>query len=240
MTATSQTRPTPDVAAPTTARTGRTRDRVLALSGVGFAALLLPVVLVPHASLDVDPTSPPKDPAAVVAFFEEHYALQQYQALMHSLAAVVLLVFFTALAAQVRRAAPSARSTANLTVAGGAGIASIMLATMALVAGSISLTGGVDGGVQSWMYTLGWWEHFKSLYLLPVALVPACLVLRRARVLPAALAWPGIALGLLAPVAMAGALSATTEFVMFPLFLLFLVWVLAVGVVAGTRGLTTP
>ena len=239
MTATSQTHPAQDAPAQATQRVSRARDRVLSLSGIGFAALLLPVLLIPHASLDADPARPPDDPAVVVAFFEEHYALQQYQALMHSLAAVVLLVFFSALAAQVRRAAPSARLSANLTVGGGAGIATIMLVTMALVAGSVSLTGGVGGDVQWWLYTLGWWEHFKALYLLPVALVPACLVLRRERVLPAALAWPGVALGVLAPLAMAGGLSASTEFVMFPLFMLLLLWVLVVGVVAGTRGLAT-
>lgn len=217
----------------------RTLDRVLSLTGIGFGALLLPVVLVPHASLDVDPTEPAPDPAAVVAFFEQHYALQQYQALAHSLAAVVLLGFFAALAAQVRRFAPQARLTAVLTIAGGAGITTIMLLTMALVAGSVSLTGAVDGDVQAWMYALGWWEHPKALYLLPVALVPACLVLRRQGVLPGFLAWPGIGLGVLAPAAMAAALSASSEFVMYPLYMLFLLWVLVVGVVAGTLGLST-
>ena len=222
------------------ARTPRARDRVLGASGIAFAAILLPVVLVPHASLDLDPTKPVKDPSVVTSFFREHYALQQYQAFMHSVAAVVLLVFFAALAGAVRRSDRDARLAARLTVAGGTGIAVVMLATMALVSGSISLTGSVDGSTQGWMYTLGWWEHFKCVYLLPVALGPACVTLRRHRVLPAALAWTGLVLGALGPVAMAGALSASTEFLMFPVFILLMLWMLATGVVALTRGLASP
>ena len=215
----------------------RARDRVLGLSGIAFPAFLLAGVLVPHATLELDPTAVPDDPSVVTSFFEKNYELQQYQALMHSLAAVTLLVFFAALAEQVRRSDPNAQLPARLTLAAGAGMATIMLMAMALVAGSISQTGGVDGTTQHWIYNLGWWEHFKSLYLLPVALVPACLVLRRSRVLPAALAWPGLVLGVLAPVAMAGGLDASTEFLMFPVFLLLMVWVLTTGIVALTRGL---
>ena len=218
----------------------RARDRVLGISGIAFAAVLLPVVLVPHASLDLGPTKPAKDPLVVTSFFREHYALQQYQAFMHSMAAVVLLVFFAALAGQVRRSDRDARLAARLTLAGGTGIAVIMVLTMALVSGSISLTGGVDGATQGWMYTLGWWEHFKCVYLLPVAMGPACLTLRRHRVLPAALAWTGLSLSALGPVAMAGALDASTEFWMFPVFLLLMLWMLATGIVAVTRGMATP
>ena len=174
----------------------------------------------------------------ITSFFEKHYALEQYQALMHSLAAVALLVFFTALAAQVRRATPHARLAAGLTLAAGAGMATIMLVTMALVSGSISLTGGVDGITQGWLYAIGWWEHFKCLSLLPVAVIPACRVLRSEGVLPAPLAWTGQVLGILGPVAMIGALNSATEFLMFPVFILFMVWTLATGVLASTRGLT--
>ena len=101
----------------------RVRDLTLGISGIAFAALLLPVVVIPHASLDYEPTKPPKDPTVITSFFEKHYALEQYQALMHSLAAVAMLVFFTALAAQVRRTTPHARLTAGLTLAAGAGMA---------------------------------------------------------------------------------------------------------------------
>ena len=237
MTTTAAPRPARSTAAGSTG--GRVRDRVLGLSGIAFTVLLLLVVLPPHATLDYDRTHPPSGDT-VTAFFEKHYTLEQYQALMHSLAAIALLVFFTALAAQVRRADDVGGLSARLTIAAGTAIATIMLVTMALVSGSVSLTGGVDGVTQGWMYTIGWWEHFKCVYLLPIALVPACRVLRRARVLPAALAWSGQVLGLLGLVAVAGALSASTEFLMFPAYMLLMLWVLATGTVALTRGLAAP
>lgn len=219
------------------ARSTRLRDRTLGLSGIAFAALLLPVVLVPHASLDYEPTHPPRDGSVITSFFEKHYALEQYQALMHSLAAVALLVFFCALAGHVRGVDGPGSLVARLTSGAGTAMAAIMILTMGLVAGSISLTGGIDGITQGWVYAIGWWEHFKCLYLLPVALIPACRVLRRARVLPAGLAWPGQVLGVLGGVAMVGVLDASTEFLMFPVFILLVLWMLATGVVALTRGL---
>lgn len=238
MTTTAAPRPARPAASARSAQ-GRVRDRVLGLSGISFTVLLLLVVLPPHATLDYDRTHPPSRDT-VTAFFEKHYTLEQYQALMHSLAAVALLVFFAALAAQVRYADTAEGISARLTLAAGASIGTIMLMTMALVSGSVSLTGGVDGVTQGWMYTIGWWGHFKCVYLLPVALVPACRVLRRARVLPAALAWSGQVLGLLGLVAVAGSLSRSTEFLMFPAYMLLMLWVLATGTVALTRGLASP
>jgi hypothetical protein len=214
----------------------RVRDVALGVSGVAFALLLIPVVAIPHASLDYPTTSPPAS-HVFTAFFREHRVVEESQALLHSLAAVVLLVFFAALAGHVRRAGNDL--AARLTLAAGSGVAVIMLVTMMLVAGSISLSGGVDGQVQGWIYSLGWWEHFKCAYLLPVALVPACRVLRTARVLPAPLAWTGQVLGLLGLAAMIGGLSSSTEFLMFPVFFLLIIWVLATGVVALTRGVGT-
>jgi hypothetical protein len=220
--------------APTTVRA---KDATLGLSGLGFALLLIPVVVIPHASLDYETTKPPAS-HVFVTFFKAHRAVEESQALMHSLAAVVLLVFFVALADRVRRTGHEL--AARLTLAGGVGVALVMLVTMLVVAGSISLNGGVDGQVQGWIYSLGWWEHFKCAYLLPVALVPACRVLRTARVLPAALAWTGQVLGVLGLVAMVGGLSDATEFLMFPVFFLLILWVLATGIVALTRGLDEP
>jgi hypothetical protein len=216
---------------------GRVRDVVLGASGVVFALLLIPVVVIPHASLDYPTTKPPAS-HVFVTFFDQHRAVEESQALLHSLAAVALLVFFAALAGHVQRTGNAL--AARLTLAGGTGVAAIMLLTMMLVAGSISLNGGVDGQVQGWIYSLGWWEHFKCAYLLPVALVPACRVLRTARVMPAALAWTGQVVGLLGLVAMVGAISSATEFLMFPVFFLLILWVLAAGVVALTRGLAEP
>ena len=211
----------------------RVRDVVLGASGVAFALLLIPVVAIPHASLDYPTTKPPAS-HVFVTFFDQHRGVEESQALLHSLAAVALLVFFAALAGHVQRTGNAL--AARLTLAGGAGVALIMLLTMMLVAGSISLNGGVDGQVQGWVYSLGWWEHFKCAYLLPVALVPACRVLRSARVMPAALAWAGQVVGLLGLVAMIGGLSSATEFLMFPVFFLLILWVLAAGVVALTKG----
>jgi hypothetical protein len=214
----------------------RVRDVALGASGVAFALLLIPVVAIPHSSLDYPTTKPPAG-HVFVTYFRQHRVLEESQALMHSLAAVALLIFFAALAGHVRRAGSAL--AAHLTLAGGTGVAVIMLLTMMLVAGSISLNGGVDGQVQGWIYSLGWWEHFKCAYLLPVALVPACHVLRNARVLPAALAWTGQVVGLLGLVAMVGGLSSATEFLMFPVFFLLILWMLAAGVVALTRGLAS-
>jgi hypothetical protein len=214
----------------------RVRDVALGASGAAFALLLIPVVAIPHASLDYETTKPPAS-HVFTTFFHQHRVLEESQALMHSLAAVVLLVFFAALAGHVHRAGNVL--AARLTLAGGSGMAVIMLLTMMLVAGSISLNGGVDGQVQGWIYSVGWWEHFKCAYLLPVALVPACRVLRTARVLPAPLAWSGQVVGLLGLVAMIGGLSSATEFLMFPVFFLLILWMLATGILALTRGLSS-
>ena len=198
--------------------------------------MLIPVVAIPHASLDYEMTKPPAG-HVFTTFFHQHRVLEEYQALMHSLAAVALLVFFAALAGHVHRTGNAL--AARLTLAGGSGVAVIMLVTMVLVTGSISLNGGVNGQVQGWIYTLGWTEHFKCAYLLPVALVPACRTLRAARVLPAPLAWSGEVVGVLGLVAMIAGLSSATEFLMFPVFFLLILWVLATGIVALTRGLAS-
>lgn len=236
--------PPPDAATTRDEETGRlvrrpARDRVLGLSGVGFAVVLLSVLLVPHASLDLAPGSMPSDPDTVTAFFDAHYVTQQAQAVGHSLAGVLLLVFLVALAEHVRRAARTDADVvaARLTLTAGAAMAAVMLLTMALVSGSVSLTGDVDGAVQGWMYALGWWAHPKFLYLLPVALVPACAVLRRAGAAPSAVTWTGQAIGVLGLLAMLGALSATIEFVMYPVLMLLILWVFVTGVVSLTRGL---
>ncbi len=214
----------------------RERDRLLGLTGIGFALILVPVVAIPHASLDFEPTKPPRDAAVIVDFFRAHYALEQYQALMHSLAAVVLLVFGVALARLVRSHQREGSPASLLVLAGATGAAAVMVLTMALVAGSITMTGGIDGHTQGWLYALGWYEHFKMLYFLPLLLGPSAVVLGRTRALPRALTWSAQAIAGLALVAMVAGLSASTEFLMFPVFMVFLVWMLATGVVALTRG----
>ena len=75
------------------------------------------------------------------------------------------------------------------------------------------------------------------LYLVPVILVPACRVLGRAGVLPRALAWSGHLVAVLCVVAMVAGLGAGTEFLMFPVFMMLIAWVLATGIISITRGL---
>ena len=60
--------------------------------------------------------------------------------------------------------------------------------------------------------------------------------LRREHAAPAAVTWTGLALGVLALVSTLGNLSQDTMFVQYPVFLLFLFWMLAAGLVLGLRG----
>jgi hypothetical protein len=218
---------TPDTRAPA-------RDRLLGLSGLGFVGVLVLVLAVPHTGIDNAYDKPPSS-SYITHFFHQHYGLEQYQALMHSIAGVLLLVFGVALAAQVKRTVPQSGAD-RLVTAGATGISAIMLITMMLVAGTITLTGGVDGQTQWWLYNLGWEEHFKALYLWPVMLVPACTVLGRVRALPQAVTWGGQLVVVLCVVAMVGGLSSGTDFLQFPVFFLTMVWVLATSIVVLTRG----
>lgn len=224
--------PIPDGVA---ANPGRERDRVLGLSGLGFFALLLAVIVVPHASLDYAVDKPPAS-SVITDFFSRHYALEQYQALMHSFAGVALLVFGIALAAQVARVEGPRRISSRLVAGGAVGAATVMVTTMLLVAGSITMTGGIAGRTQGWLYDIAWNEHFKMLYLVPLMLVPACLVLGRVKALPRALTWVGLLIAVLCVAAMTGVLTAGTEFLQFPVFFAVMLWVLATSVVALTRG----
>jgi hypothetical protein len=216
-------------------RPRRARDRVLGLSGLGFVAVLVPVIAIPHAALDYDYDKPPASPV-ITEFFRRHHTLEQYQALMHSTAAVLLLVFGCALAAQVGRVEGPARLASRLTHAGAVGVSTIMAVTMLLVAGSITMTGGVDGRTQGWLYSIGWNDHFKALYFVPLLLSPACVVLGRSGALPRWLTWGGQGVAVLSAVAMVGGLTEGTEVLQFPVFFLLMLWVLATGIVALTRG----
>ena len=192
---------------------------VLGASGIGFFALLLAVIVVPHSSLDYPVKKPPAS-SVITDFFSRHYALEQYQALMHSLAALLLLVFGVALAAQVRRHETVGRVGSRLVAAAAAATTTVMLVTMLLVAGTISMTGGIDGRTQGWLYNLAWNEHFKLLYPAALMLAPACLVLGRSRALPRTLTWLGLLVALLCLIAMIGVLTSGTEFLQFPVFFL--------------------
>src|ERR1700710_965959 len=124
----------------------RSRDRLLGLSGLAFLAAPLPVIVIPHASLDYPIDSPPAG-SVITAFFHRHYALEEWQSLMHSFAAVALLVFGVALARQVRRHQDEGFA-ATLVVAGAGLAAATMLVAMGIVAGTDGQTGGNDGGAE--------------------------------------------------------------------------------------------
>jgi hypothetical protein len=213
----------------------RRRDVALGASGIGFFVLLLAVIAVPHSSLDYPVKKPPAS-SVITEFFSNHYGLEQYQALMHSLAALMFMVFGVALAAQVRRHELVGRVASRLVTAGAAATATVMLVTMLLVAGTITMTGGIDGRTQGWLYELAWNEHFKLLYPAALVLAPACLVLGRTRALPRTLTWLGLLVSLLCLIAMVGVLTSGTEFLQFPVFFLLMLWVLATGIVALVRG----
>lgn len=213
------------------------RDRVVGAAGLAFTVLLVPVIAIPHASLDY-PLDEPPAATVITAFYRTHHSLEMYQTVMHSLAAVALLVFGVALAGQVRRfEAGVDRLASRLVAAGAVGVSAVMLVTMMIVSGALLLTDDIDGHLLGGLYLLGWSEHFKALYLVPVLLAPACAVLRRARALPAAVTWTGQLVSLLALVAMVAGIGKGTEMLMYPVFFLLIVWVTVTAVVALTRGI---
>lgn len=226
------TLPRPHIEA-TDATVGRSRrrDPVLAWSGVAAFAVTVGVLFVPHAALPDDPTA-----AQVTAFFTENYTVQQSQTVMHSLGAVALLVFVGRLAAVVRRFERDSDSASRLVLGAGAALTALVVVTMGFVSAAVFLTGTIDGELQEMLYMMGWDFHFKVNYLVPLILVPACHVLRRAGAAARGVTWSGLALGILALVSTLGNLSQDTMFVQYPVFMLFLVWVLVAGLVLGLRG----
>ena len=209
----------------------RRRDPVLLASGVGAFVVTIAVLLVPHASLPDDPTA-----AQVTAFFTEHYTVQQSQTVMHSLGAAAMLVFFARLASVVRRFERQGESSSLLVLAAAAALTSVAVVTMGFVSAAIFLTGDIDGSLQESLYFMGWDFHFKVAYLVPLVLLPACHVLRRERAAARAVTWSGLGLGGLALVSTLGNLTRDTMFVQYPVFMLFLLWVLVTGLVLGLRG----
>lgn len=209
----------------------RRRDPVLLAGGVGAFVVTIAVLLVPHASLPDDPTA-----AQVTAFFSQHYTVQQSQTVMHSLGAVAMLVFFARLASVVRRFERPDESSSRLVLAAAAALTSVAVVTMGFVSAAVHLTGDIDGSLQESLYFMGWDFHFKVAYLVPLVLLPACHVLRRERAAARTVTWSGLGLGGLALLSTLGNLSRDTMFVQYPVFMLFLLWVLVAGLVLGLRG----
>lgn len=222
----------PSAAARTTIRH---REPLLAASAVASFAVTFAVLLIPHDSVPDDATA-----TQVTAFFTDHYTLQQSQTVMHSLGAVAMLVFVVRLATVARRFERPGESGARIVHAAGSAVAAMVVLTMGFVSAAIYLTGTIDGELQAMLYRMGWDFHFKIAYLLPLVLLPACHVLRREHAAPAALTWSGLALGVLTLVSTLGNLSRDTMFVQYPAFMLFLVWMLAAGLVLGLRGVPVP
>lgn len=209
----------------------RTRQPQLALAATASFVVTVSVLFVPHEGIPDNASA-----REVTAFFTDNYAVQQSQALMHSLGAVALLAFLSHLAALVRRFEGPDGVAARVVNAAGAAFTAIVLVTMGLVSATIYLTGSADGATQETLYSIGWDLHFKVAYLVPLILLPACLVLRRAKAAPAFLTWSGLGLGALALVSTLGNLSRDTMFVQYPVFMLFLLWTLVAGLVMGLRG----
>ena len=209
----------------------RRRDPLLALGAITSFVVTFAVLLIPHDSLADSPSA-----AEATAFFEQNYLIQQSQTVMHSLGAVALLVFLARLASVVRRHEGADEGWSSLTLAAGAALVATIVLSMGFVSATIHLTGTIDGGLQEMLYLIGWDVHFKVAYLVPLVLLPACDVLRRAGAGPAVLTWSGTALGALTLVGTLGNLNPVTMVVQYPFFMLFLLWCLAAGLVLGVRG----
>jgi hypothetical protein len=213
----------------------RHRDPVLGISAVASFVITFAVLLVPHDALPDD-----AGPREVTAFFEANYVVQQSQTVMHALGAVALLVFLTRLSGLVGRLERPGESWSRLATAAGAALVTVVVVTMGLVSAVIALTGTIDGAVQETLYMIGWDLHFKVAYLIPLVLVPVCAVLRRAHAAPTVLTWTGLLLGGVALLSTLGNLTRSTMFVQYPVFMLFLAWTLAAGLVLSLRGVRLP
>lgn len=212
----------------TTRHPTRRTDRLLGAAAVASVAVTVAVLLLPHAILDeTDPTA-----GRVTSFFTEHYTMQQLQPLLHSVGAVLLLVFLVRLATLLRElGGPDA---ANVVRTAGAAVVAMIIVTMGWVASVVTLTGDVDGTLQWDLYNIGWDFHFRLMYLLPLVLLPSGWVLRRSGA--AVVGWFGLVAGALTVVAPLGYLGEDTWFVEYPGFMLFLLWTLVAGVALGFRG----
>lgn len=209
----------------------RRREPLLAASAVTCFVVTFAVLLIPHDSLADGAT-----PVEVTRFFTQNYTVQQSQTVMHSLGAVAMLVFAARLATLVGRYQRTGEGWDRLVLAAGSAVVGVVVLTMGFVSAAIFLTGTIDGELQDMLYRMGWDSHFKTAYLVPLVLLPACHVLRRAHAAPAVVTWSGLLLGVLTLVGTLGNLSRDTMVVQYPAFMLFLLWILLTGLVLGLRG----
>lgn len=219
----------------TVASATRRREPLLAASGVTCFVVTFAVLAIPHDSLDDGATA-----EQVRAFFTQHYALQQSQTVMHTIGALAMLVFLARLATLLRRCERPGEGWDRLVLAAGGAVTAVIVIAMGFVSAVIFLTGTMDGALQFMLYRMGWDFHFKIAYLLPLVLLPTCHVLRREHAAPAVVTWSGLLLGGLALASTLGNLSKDTMFVQYPVFMLFLLWILLTGLVVGLRGISEP
>lgn len=213
----------------------RRREPLLAVSAVTCFVVTFTVLVIPHDSLQDEASAD-----QVTTFFTQNYALQQSQTLMHSLGALAMLVFLARLATVVGRHQRPEEGWDRLVLAASSAVVAIIVLAMGLVSAAIFLTGTIDGELQHMLYRMGWDFHFKIAYLLPLVLLPACHVLRRERAAAGAVTWSGLLLGVLALASTLGNLNKDTMFVQYPVFMLFLLWILLTGLVMGLRGPHEP
>lgn len=219
----------------TSASARRRREPLLAVSAVTCFVVTMAVLVIPHDMLQDEASAD-----QVTTFFTQNYALQQSQTLMHSLGALAMLVFLARLATVVRRHQRPDESWDRLVLAASSAVVAIIVLAMGFVSAAIFLTGTIDGELQHILYRMGWDFHFKIAYLIPLALLPACHVLRREHAAAAGLTWSGMLLGVLSLASTLGNLSKDTMFVQYPVFMLFLLWILLTGLVMGLRGSCEP
>lgn len=208
--------------------TGRTA-RVVGWSAIAFALVPIPVIAVPHESLEGTESG-----AEIVAFFERHWAMQQWQPMMHLFSALALVVFVVSLTSLLRE---SERGSALWSqVARGAGLvmAAVIIVSMALVSSALALVGepnaSPSGDVVGGLYFTGWHLHFKINYIVPLFMAAIALVTLRGHAFSRVWGWLTAVLAVVMLASVFGNLSYGTYFVQFPAFMLLLVWSIGTGI----------
>jgi hypothetical protein len=225
-----QQHPTADNPGTATATAARTAGWAAIL----FATLPLAVLLVPHEGIQ-----PTDSGDAIMSFFIDNWAMQQWQPLMHSMATLAFVVFVVALE---RCLEPGGMAlTRRVMVVTGSIMAAIWFVAMALASAAATLASATltapqpDGGVILGLYYAGWGVHFKTVFLAPVFL--GCIAVLALRGTPRARVWGGLtaALAILSGLAAAASLTEASYVAQYPAFMLLLPWALGTGIMLLRR-----
>lgn len=216
----------------------RQRERLLGASGVLFFLVLIAVLAVPHDSVWPDQTRAVPSAEKVASFFAEEYAMQQFQTVMHSLAMLILLVFAGILCSLLRPADAADGRWTRIAFGAVAAIAAIDVVAMGLASAAVTFSERFAGEGALFAYAIAWSMFAKVNYLLPAFLLPVGELTRRSGLLPRWLGWTAIVVGALSLLSTLGNLSENTWFAQYPIFMLFIAWVLVTGVVVLLRGVT--